>query len=78
MLTGHGGKHRHELPDEAIVLQGIADAAKWILGQMTRKGHPVEDLASVPMAKRLMAEHFVVCNGVVRMRYTQTHPMTMT
>ncbi len=38
VLTGHGKKHRSELAGETTVVQGIADAAEWILGQLTRKG----------------------------------------
>lgn len=31
VLSGHGGKHRTELPAETVVLPGILEAARWIL-----------------------------------------------
>ena len=31
ILTGHGDKHRHELPPETTVLENIKSAADWIL-----------------------------------------------
>lgn len=31
VLTGHGGKHRGELPSDRIVLPGIREACDWIL-----------------------------------------------
>ena len=40
VLTGHGAKHQQELPDDTIVVPGIADAAEWILRQLIPQGQP--------------------------------------
>jgi D-glycero-D-manno-heptose 1,7-bisphosphate phosphatase len=32
VLTGHGAKHRHELPDGTLVMSGIGEAVQYILG----------------------------------------------
>ncbi len=30
LLTGHGAKHRGEVPEDCVVVEGIGEAAKWI------------------------------------------------
>jgi D-glycero-D-manno-heptose 1,7-bisphosphate phosphatase len=36
VLTGHGAKHRAELPPGRVVVPGILEAAEWILAAHTR------------------------------------------
>jgi hypothetical protein len=38
VLTGHGLKHRAELPDEDMVVVDVAVAAKWILHRISHDG----------------------------------------
>jgi histidinol-phosphate phosphatase family protein len=38
VLTGHGPKHRDELPDNAVVTRGIAGASDWIIGEGRSEG----------------------------------------
>ena len=33
VLTGHGAKHRDEVPADCVVVEGIAEAAAWIAAQ---------------------------------------------
>lgn len=47
VLTGHGMKHRHELPENEIALPGIREAVEWILAReaaWTRMADPDRDI----------------------------------
>ncbi len=60
VLTGHGQKHRRDLPPNKIIVPGIREAAEWILGCLEM--HQLEQLHPGLIEK---AAHILRSGGVV-------------
>lgn len=60
VLTGHGRKHRHELPPGKIVVPGIREAADWMLGSLAMREQECNNPGLMQRAAHLLTHGGVV------------------
>jgi L-threonylcarbamoyladenylate synthase len=60
VMTGHGRQHRRELPAETTVVQGIREAADWIIASQTLRYQKQQNPGLIKQAAHLLNQGGVV------------------